>query len=334
MHAGEATTTSRRRVLGLALLASAGAMLPARAQTPARRARIGMLCYRECKGPGYDDFPEQMRARGWVEGRNLEIDRRGASGDPGRLAHEAAALAASRPDLIFTIAPPATRAAKEATNSVPIVFAAVANPVGFGLVASLARPGGNLTGVATTSGNIVAKQIELLKAILPGATRAALIVNPDNEGHRRYVSGSLPADQAAAGLRFSVHEARRAAEIEPAIAAAKREGAELLVQLGDSVLSEPADRIPQLALRAGIPSAYLWRFQAQAGGLLSFGPDLEDMVRRATDLVDRVLKGGRPADLPVEQPTRFDFAVNLATARALGLKVPQTVLLRADKVIE
>lgn len=311
-----------------------GVLAPAHAQQSEKVARVGMLCSLKCKGPGYDDFPAAMRRLGWIEGRNLEIDRRGAGGDAKQLARDAAELAARKPDLIFTIAPLASLAAKAATSSVPIVFTAVANPVGIGLVASLARPGGNVTGLASVPGNVMGKQFELLKEIVPGATSAVLVMNPDNPIHRNYVAESLPANEAALGLRIRVLEVRSADAIEPAIAAAVRERAAMLVQMGDAVLNEPPERIPQLALRARLPSAYLWRFQVRAGGLISYGPDLDYIFGRAAEYADRILRGARPADLPVEQPTKLHLAVNLKTARALGLKLPQAVVLRADEVIE
>lgn len=307
----------------------------ARPQSSGRIARIGLLCQNKCAGPVEEPFLHALRALGWVEGRNLEVERFSAGGDAKALARAAAELAAHRPELIFTVAPPASLAAKKATSSIPIVFAGVANPVEAGLVASLGRPDGNATGLATVPGNVIGKQWEMMKEILPRAARAALLINPDNVSHRAYVEKSLAADAAAARLRVRVYAARSADAIEPAIAEAARDGAEMLVQLGDAVLDGVPGRISQLALHARLPSAYLWALAAKAGGLMSYGPDLDYLLGRGpADYADRILRGANPRTLPVEQPTKLGLVINLKTAKALGLTIPQSLLLRADRVIE
>jgi putative ABC transport system substrate-binding protein len=316
-------------------LIGSGALLTAplvRARSSGRIVRIGRLCQGKCPAPESDEFLAALRALGWIEGRNLEVDR--ASGDASRLARVAAELVGRKPDLIFTVAPPASLAARNATASIPIVFTFVADPVKVGLVKSLAHPGGNATGLATLAdAGVGGKRFQLLKEIVPGATRGALLINPDNAIHR-LIARNLAADEAATRLRIRIYEARSADAIEPAIAAAAREGAQLLVQPGDAVLSNPPGRVPQLALRARLASCYWFAWQVEAGGFISYGPDPHDSIRRAAEYANRILKGARPADLPVERPTKYEFAINLKTAKALGLTIPPAIRLRADRVIE
>jgi len=325
----------KRRASLLALAALAATPL-AHAQQARQVVRIGLLCQVKC-GRAQDPFLNALRELGWVEGRNLGVDRvAGNGGDAKELARAASELAARKPDLIFAVAPPASLAASKATASIPIVFTAVANPVKVGLVKSLAHPGGNATGLATVpGGNIVGKQFALMKEILPRATRAALLINPDNASHRDYVANVVVSTEAATRLRIGVYEARSGDAIEPAIVKAVHDGVELLVQMGDVVLDSVPERIPQLALRARLPSAYLWAFDVQAGGLISYGPDLNYLLGRGpAGYADRILRGAKPADLPVEQASSFELTVNLRTAKALGLTISQSILLRADKVIE
>jgi len=323
----------RASLLALATLAAAPLV---RAQQAHQVVRIGLLCQVKC-GPSQEPFLTALRALGWVEGRNLAVDRvAGNGGDAKELARTASELAARKPDLIFTVAPPASLAASKATTSIPIVFTAVADPLKVGLVKSLAHPGGNATGLATVpGGNIVGKQFALMKEILPSATRAALLINPENPSHRDYVANVVGTTEAATRLRIGVYEARSADAIGPAIAKAVHDGVDMLVQLGDPVLDNGGERIPELALRARLPSAYLWQRSVQAGGLISYGPDLDYLLGRGpASYADRILKGAKPADLPVEQASSFELTVNLRTAKALGLTIPQSLLQQADRVIE
>lgn len=321
---------SRRRFLIASGALLAGSL--ARAQSSDRMVRIGRLCQGKCPAPESDEFLVALRTLGWIEGRNLEVVR--GSGDASSLARAATELVDRKPDLIFTMAPPASLAARKATASIPIVFTFVADPVRIGLVKSLAHPGGNATGLATLADpGAGGKRFQLLKEIVPGATRGALLINPDNAIHR-LIARNLAADEAATHLQIRIYEARSADAIEPAIAAAAREGAQLLVQPGDVVLNRPQGRVPQLALRARLASCYWFAVQAEAGGLISYGPDPYAMIRSAAEYANRILKGARPADLPVERPTKYAFVINLKTAKALGLTVPPSILLRADRVIQ
>jgi putative tryptophan/tyrosine transport system substrate-binding protein len=306
----------------------------ARAQPIDRAVRLGLICGGSCEGAGYADLTERLRQLGWVEGRNLTIDRRGAAGEQERLPALAAELVALKPDLIVSVAPQPTRAAVNAAGTIPIVMVAVGDPVGMGLIKSLARPGGTITGLTTlVPGGFGGKQLELLTQALPGATRIAALINPKNEVHVNVFPRDVPAAAARLGVRLQVIEATSPAQLEPAIDAAVRERAEGLLVFGDPLFHNPHRRVPDLVARARLPAIYIVREVTAAGGLMSYGPDFEDMFRRAASYVDRILRGARPSDLPVEQPTTFKLVINLKTAAALGLTIPPSLLLRADEVI-
>jgi len=289
----------------------------------------------DLRSPGQMAFYEELRQRGYVEGQNLVVERRNAAGQPDRLPALARELVALRPDLIVASSPQPNRAVKDATSTIPIVMFAVADPVRAGLAASLARPGGNLTGVATlVPGGFVAKQLELLHEAVPKATRIAVLVNPTNEIHRIVIPQEVPEAARQLGVQIHIVEARTTDEIEPAINAAVGERAEALLINGDPVFNSSPERLPQLVARTGLPAIYLLRSQALAGGLMSYGPNFVELARRAASYVDRILKGAKPGDLAIEQPTKFELVINLKTAKALGLTIPQPLLLRADEVIQ
>ena len=334
---GVATKSHLSRIL-LALVAGILLMpLDASAQTSARVYRIGVLDMAppDLRSPNQMAFYEELRKRGYVEGQNLVVERRNAAGQPDQLPALARELVALRPDLIVASSPQPNLAVKDATSTIPIVMFAVADPVRAGLAASLARPGGNLTGVATlVPGGFMAKSLELLHQVVPRATRIAVLVNPTNEIHRIIVPQEIPEAARQLGVRIHLVEARTPDELEPAINAAVGERAEALLVAGDPVFNNPPARLPQLVARAGLPAIYLSRSQTQAGGLMSYGPDFVEMGRRAASYVDRILKGAKPGDLPIEQPTKFELVINLKTARALGITIPQSLLLRADEVIQ
>jgi putative ABC transport system substrate-binding protein len=311
--------------------------LVASAQTSTKVYRIGVLTGAppDLTSPdsGFRAFYEELRKRGYVEGQNLNVERRNAAGQPDRLPILARELVALRPDLIVASAPQPTRAAKDATSTIPIVMVGVADPVQAGLVTSLARPGGNLTGVSSVvPGGIMAKSLELLHQIAPKATRIGMLVNPDNVLHRLLVPQEIPEAARRMGLQIYPVEARTSDEVESAINAAVGKGAEALFIQGDTVWNNPPERVPQLVARTRLPAIYFLRANARAGGLMSFGPDFVAVFRSAASYVDRILKGANPADLPVEQPTTIDVVINLKTAKELGVAIPQSLRLQAELI--
>jgi putative ABC transport system substrate-binding protein len=300
-------------VLAVLVVAPAG-----RAQPPdASQKRIAALCTTRCEGRAFDALRRGLREHGWIEGKNLRLDARGAEGDHGRLRGLADQLLAARPDVLVAMAPQPVRAARDATSTVPIVMVAVADPVSIGLVPSLTRPGGNLTGVTTLPGRgFIAKQVELLKELVPTASRIAVFWNSRNEIHRANLGEELALAAEQLGVQFQRIDIREVAEVEPAFEAAVRGRADALLVVGDPITFAPAARVPERALKAGLPAIYLARDVAVAGGLIAYGPDFLQIYRRAADYVDRILKGAKPAEMPIEQPTKFELVVNLKTARA------------------
>jgi putative ABC transport system substrate-binding protein len=316
------------------MLAVLATPLAAQAQPAGKVIRIGMLCATRCEGPGLDQLREGLRDLGWTEG-NLVIETRGAGGQLDRLPSLARELVALNPALIVASSPQPSRAAKDATSVIPIVFVGVADPVRVGLVQSLARPGGNVTGVATlVPGGFMAKQLELLKEAVPRASRVATLGNPKNDVYRATVPVEIPATARALGLHIQVLEVSEPAQIEGAIEAAVRERADALHVLGDPIFHFPPDRLPGLAARARLPAIYIAAELVRAGGLMSYGPNFTQLSRRAATPVDQILKGRKPAELPVEQPTKYELVINLKTAKALGLTIPMSLLQRADQVID
>ena len=295
-----------------------------------------MLCTHSCSGSVNDAFLDELRKLGWVEGTTMVIERKPAGGRLDQLPALAADLVRSKPDLIVAFAPQPVRAAKDATSEIPIVMLFVADPVGLGLASSLARPGGNLTGVATLAGgNFVGKAFDIIRELLPQAKRLAAFMNPSNEVHRL---GSRDALSAAAtlGFQLDVIEVRKAEEVPGAIATARSGGAEALYIAGDPILNSPTSRVSELAAQARLPSIYLAgsRERVESGGLISFGPDYPALARGGAHYVDRILKGAKPAELPIEQPTKFLLTINLKTAKLLGIEIPPSLLASADEVIE
>jgi putative ABC transport system substrate-binding protein len=320
-------------ILVIALLA---APLAAEAQPTPKPARLALVCGARCEGGGYDALRQGLRELGRVEGRNLVLDVRGAEGRPDRLPALVAELIAGKPDIIVAVSPQPARAAKDAAGAIPVVFVAVADPIAIGLVPSLARPGGNVTGLSTVvPGGFMGKMLELLKEAVPTASRIAVLWSSKNPLHVDLIPKELTPSAQPLGVRLQMLDVTEPAGIAPAVEAAVRERAQALLVLGDPMFHRPFGRVPELALRAKLPSLYLDRdVVTVGGGLLSYGPDWGVMFRRAATYVDKILKGAKPGDLPVEQPTKFDFVINLKTARALGLMIPPSVLARADEIIE
>ena len=328
----------RKTALGLCVAFGVCSMLlplAAQAQKTEKSVRLGIICGVRCEGRSYDVLNAELTRLGWVEGRNVTVDRRGGGGEQDRLPALAAELVAMRPDLMVAVGPQAAHAAKNAAGTIPIVIVAVADPIGAGLVQTLARPGGTITGFTTlVPGGFGGKQLGLLMQALPGATRIAALVNPKNDMHIKLFPSDVPPATTRIGVQLQVVEASSPNDLEGAIDAAVRERAAGLVVYGDPMFHTPPGRLPDLAARAGLPAIYLVGDVTQAGGLMSYGPDYEDMFRRAAGYVDRILKGATPADLPIEQPTKFLLIINLKTATALGLTIPPSLLILADEVIQ
>jgi ABC-type uncharacterized transport system substrate-binding protein len=277
-------------------------------------------------------FVQRMRELGWVEGRNLAIEYRWADGHTERLRDLANELVRLKVDVILTHNTPGPLAAKQATSTIPIVFATAGDPVGSGIVASLARPGGNITGLSSQTPDVAGKRLELLREIVPGLHRLAVLAHTDNPFVKLDVS---QLQQAGAGLGVEVvtFEIRRGEDIDPAFEALKGRAQALYVPATPVALVNRV-RINTLALAAHMPTTLGVREYVEAGGLMSYGPDWPHMWGRAANFVDKILRGAKPADLPVEQPTKFDLVINLTTAKALGLTVPDKLLALANEVIE
>ena len=278
-------------------------------------------------------FRQGLRELGWVERQNIVINYRFAEYKYDRLPDLAAELVRLKVDIIVAPATPAAAAAKNATGTIPIVMIGVGDPVGAGFVASLARPGGNITGSSFGVGlEINSKQLELLKETVPKVSRVAILSNPTNPGHPRWMREFKDAGRSL-GVQLQFLEARGPTEFDGAFAAMAKERAGALLVVADGMFMLHRTRLADLAAKSRLPSVGYREF-VEAGGLMSYGPSLPDLWRRAATFVDKILKGAKPADLPVEQPTRFELVINLKTAKALGLGVPPALLATADKVIE
>jgi ABC-type uncharacterized transport system substrate-binding protein len=324
-----------RRRQFITLLGGAAAWpLAARAQQPGKLPTIGFL------GSGTPAvqshwvaaFVKRLRELGWIDGRNIAIEYRWAEGSSNRAAELATEFILLKVDVIVTYATPMVAAAKQATSVIPIVFAAAADPLGTGLVASLARPGGNVTGLSVQNTDLAGKHLELLRDLIPGLRRLAIMVNVGNSASVLEMR-EVQAAARTIGLEVATIEIRRAEDIAPAFEQLKGRADALYVCV-DTVLFAHRIRINTLALSARLPTMLGNREYVEAGGLMSYGANFPDLFRRAGDYVDKILRGMKPADIPVEQPTKFDLVLNLTTAKALGLDVPTTLIARADEVIE
>jgi len=308
--------------------------LTARAQQPRKPPIIGYLGASTPAGQGQwlAAFRERLRELGWIEGRTVAIEVRWAENRPDRYAEIAAEFVRLKVDVIATLGI-AVPAAKRATSAIPIVFAVDADPVGSGLVASLARPGGNVTGLSSQSPDTASKRLQLLREVVPDLRRLAILGNADWHGA---VQEMKEVQGAASTLGLDIVdklEIRHADDIAPAFAALKS-GAQGLYVSSDPLVATNRVRIITLALAARLPTSFVRREYIEAGGLMAYGPDFLNLNRRAADFVDKILRGAKPADIPVEQPTKFDLIINLTTAKALGLVVPSPLLARANEVIE
>ena len=319
----------------ITLLGGAAAWpLSARAQQTGKLPTIGFLGSATplVESQRVAAFVQRLRELGWIEGRTITIEYRWAEGRNERYTEAAAEFVRLKVDVIVTVTTPATLAAKQATAVIPIVFAAVNDPVGTGLVASLARPGGNVTGLANQISDTAGKRLELLREVVPGIRRLAVLANVSNPMSVLEI-GEVQAAARALGLDVVTLEIRRSEDIALAFETLKGR-AQALYVAGDPLMGTNRVRINTLALVARLPAIYNSREYVEAGGPMSYGVNWPDMFRRTAGFVDKILRGAKPADLPVEQPTKFDLVINLTTVKALGLTITESFLLRADEVIE
>jgi putative ABC transport system substrate-binding protein len=327
----------RRDFITLIVGATAAWPLAAHAQQSDRVRRIGVLMSLTKADPEDEQrravLQQGLHELGWTEDRNIKIEYRWFAGEPTRAREMAKELVALKPDVILTTATPGLMAVGQETRTIPIVFVAVSDPVGQGFVASLARPGGNATGFSYFEFPTVGKVLEILKQIAPEIAQVMLLFNPDTLSYIPFVRALDPIAPSL-GAQLIKSPVRNAGEIETAIAATARQGGGGLMVLPDSFTNVHRDVIVGLAARYRVPAAYTVHSFATAGGLMSYSVDISDLYRRAVPYVDRILKGANPADLPVQQPTKFEFVLNLKAAKALGLEIPPTLVARADEVIE
>ena len=324
----------RRREFITLLGGTAAWPVAARAQQTAKLPTIGFL---GPNTPSLDSrrvgaFVQRLRELGWTEDRNVAIEYRWAEGRTERLAEFAAEFVRLKVDVIVTSATPPVIAAKQATSVIPIVFAAVGDPVGTGIVNSLARPGGNATGLSIQATDLAGKRLELLHEVVPGLRRLAIMANPGAPPAVLEMAEAQTTARAL-GLEVVASEIRRPEDIAAAFEAFKGR-AEALYVCNDPLVTTNRTRINTLASGMRLPTMYNVREFVEAGGLMSYGPNFLDLFRRAADFADKILRGAKPSDIPVEQPTKFDLVINLKTAKALGLEIPPTLLARADEVIE
>jgi putative tryptophan/tyrosine transport system substrate-binding protein len=325
---------NRRAFITLLSSAAAAWPLAARAQQPGKLSTIGFL---GANAPTAQmqwtaAFVQRLRELGWIEGRNVAIEYRWAEGRSERFSEIAAEFVRLKVDVIFTYSTPAVLAAKQATSVIPIVFATASDPVRSGLVANLARPGGNVTGLSNQTGDLAAKRVELLREVVPHLSRLAILANITNTAAVDEMRQAQAAARAL-GLVVDAVEIRRAEDITPAFGTLKGRTDALYVT-PDGLVNTNRIRINTLALGAGLPTMHAFREYVEAAGLMSYGPNVLEGFRRSADFVDKILHGTKPSDIPVEQLTKFDFIINLTTAKALGLDIPPTLLARADEVIE
>jgi ABC-type uncharacterized transport system substrate-binding protein len=323
----------KRRSFITLLGGGAALALECDASAQGRHVRVGLLVPIPPTPGLLRALREGLRERGYIEGQNLSIDVRWPEGSFTQDPSIASELVQSNVDVILAWTTPAVIAARRVTSTIPIVMVGVSDPVALGLVAGLARPGGNITGVSNMASDLSAKLIQLLIEIVPDMKRVGVLFNPNNPGAATQMRGTEDAIRTL-GLQFQVIEARTPKEFESAFTRLRAEEIKAVVLLADPSLVEHRERIAELAQKAGLATAFQRRENVEAGGVLSYGPNLTSQFRQTAFYVDRILKGAKPADLPVEQPTTFELVINLKAAKTLGLQVPPSLLARADEVIE
>ena len=326
----------KQKFIGIALCAMLFTLsLPAEAQQPARIPRIGILAAPSASFFSARDeaFRQRLRELGYVEGKTLFIEYRYADGKRERLPDLAAELVRLKVDVIVTAGPGATLAAKKASATIPIVFAAASDPVGTGLVSSLARPGGNITGLSNMASDLGGKRLELLKEAVPKVDRVAFLWQ---SGGTRGDQALTEMEAAAKALRLKLLSlpVRSLEDFEGAFARAKKDGAQALITTTGALINTQQRQVLDFATKNRLPAMYPDSEFVEAGGLMSYAPNYADLYRRAADFVDKILKGTRPGDIPVEQPTKFEFVINLKTAKQIGVTIPSGVVARADRVIK
>jgi putative ABC transport system substrate-binding protein len=324
----------RREFVALLGGAAAGWPLATRAQQPTKLPTIGLLgqSTRSAASEWTAAFVQRLRELGWIEGRTIAVEYRWAEGREERFAEIAAEFVRLKVDVIVTSGTPAVMASKKATSVIPIVFATAGDPVGTGLVASLAHPGGNATGLSNQMVDTGSKKLGLLREVVPGLSRLAVMGNVGNPLVVLEMS-EVETSARTFGLKVATSAIRRVEDFAPGFELIKSR-ADALYVASDPLLNSNRVRINTLALGARLPTMHGFREYVEAGGLMSYGPSLPNQFRRAADYVDKILRGAKPGDIPVEQPTKFDFIINLTTAKTLGIEIPPTLLARANEVIE
>ena len=326
---------SKKILLSAVATLMLASVFPAEAQQPKKVPRLGYLVanFPSTNPARNEAFRQGLRDLGYVEGKSIVIEWRYAEGKPDRLPVLAAELVRLKVDVIVTAGPASTRPAKEATSTIPIVMGFDNDPVGNGFVASLARPGGNITGLSTLAPEISGKQLELLMEIVPRLSRVAALGNSNEPGNAQALR-EVEVAAGAFGVQLQHLDVRDPKDIETAFRAASKGRAEALLVLGGPVLFSNRKQIIDFAVKNRLPAIYERLEHVEAGGLITYGPNINDLYRRAATYVDKILKGAKPADIPVEQPTKFELVINLKTAKQIGLTIPQSVLYRADRVIK
>ena len=328
----------RREFINLIGGVAAAWPLAARAQQTDRMPRLAVLIpYAESDPEAqtwFKAFVQGMQAVGWSDGRNIRIDVRWAGGEVERIQRLAKDLVDLQPEVVFAMTTPSVNAVLRETRTIPIVFTQVTDPVAQGLVESLDRPRGSITGFTILEPEIAGKLVQVLKEIAPAISRAAVIFNPDTAPYHKLYMNSIETAADSFAMKAFEAPAHNRVEIEAAVSALAREPGGGVIAMSDGFTVTHRDLIIALAARYRLPAAYPFRFFVANGGLISYGVDLSDMQRRAAIYVDRILRGAKPADLPVQLPTKFELIINLTTAKAIGLTIPESFLLRADEVIE
>ena len=329
---------NKRNALGALLALGVAGSPRTRAQPPPGKRRVGVLM-----GYAEDDpeaqvriavFKERLAASGWAEGRNLTLDVRWSRGDVERAARFAKELVTLKPDVILAVTTAVTAALQKETSTIPIVFAVVSDPVGSGFVKTLARPGGTITGFTNLEASLAEKWLQLIKEIAPRVTRATVMFNPETALYAEFYLQPMNAVASRIGVKVAVAKVGSDSDIDKAVSGLGREAGSSLILIPDIFMTVHRKPVVTLAAQHKVPAIYAVSSTVREGGLIAYGVDSTDLFRRAAPYVDRILRGARPADLPVQQPTLFELAVNLKTAKALGLTVPHSILVRADLVIE